>query len=537
MAERQEAPTSEGPPNYLWWLVPLLLGCISVLTIQVPPMLDWPLHMSQGVILAHLQDPSFVPPNTYCVSPFAPYHLFHYMVRILAVVLPVGWLSQSTLLILLLMYTASVALLLRSYNADIRLLMFAPATFFGYCYIMGFAPHLLGIPFAFASLACAQMWWRTRSTRWAAAMIAALLLCYLCHPVPFFLALGCVGLRLLVDGRSSLRFLLQAGAWLLLPIAAAAQFLFYLQRLGVDQKVWFTAIYPNWNQNNTFGDSVFLRLKLIPAYVLGTEHLETSLVLVSCVLLLSLLGLFWLSQQDTDNPQTDSEAPAKESEAPGSSSSVTLGTVVVVAVLWLGYLFLPDAFMKGNNVYARLIQMALVLTLVCVPALPLGLRMAQRLYLLMALCVCTFLGVNWMYQYEWDRHFDGFHEVIQKLPKGSRYMGLLSQFKNAATWAQVYRGGEARYSFAHFFHMPVRDCNPKAQHPTFGLRSQPAGFSPHKHASYAPYLLVYLERTVQRNRRTFPWLFRKTPYKLVAQKGRWTLWKHKSVNHTKPSKR
>lgn len=537
MSESHETQESSGGRHLWWWLIPLVLGCVSVLTIQVPPMLDWPLHLSQGVLLAQVNDPSIVPSQTYCVAPFAPYHLFHYTVRVLAVVVPAAWISQVTLLVLLLLYVASIALLLKAYRADIRLLMLAPPTFFGYSYIMGFAPNLLGLPFALASLGFAEYWWRTRSAKWAVGMTASLLLCYLCHPIPFFLALGCVGLRFLVDGRRSFRFLLHAGAWLLLPIAAAVQFLLYHKKLGVHQQQWFTAIYPNWSQNNQFGDSVFLRLKLLPSYVLGTEHLEVSLVLVSSLILLALVGLIFLPRWQTDESEEPTETSEESEEVDESKESteqetdkpaflehVSLGTLVSIGVLWLGYLFLPDAFMKGNNVYARLIQFAVVFSLVLVPLVTS--TTAQRLFLVMSLCACTFLGINWMYQYEWDRHFDNFHTVVKKLPKGSRYIGLLSQFKSAATLAQVYRGGEARYSFTHFFHMPLRDCNPKAQQATYDLRSSPWKFSPTKHGRLAPYILLYLEPNVRRNRSTFPWLFRKHPYRLVIKKGRWTLWKH-----------
>lgn len=491
---------------FLWW-IPACLGALTILSTPWPPMLDWPLHIAQGVQLAHWGDPTFLPTGVYCRSSFSSYHLFHYLASGFYSLVGPHWVSRICLLFLFVLYHATVWFLLRVYQAETRLIAVATPAFFGYLYLMGFASFFLGIPCFLLTLSVAQLWHRNPSWRWSLLLFTCLLTTFLVHLMVFYLALVCLGLRWCTEW-----VWFPSTRWRMVAVLGIPGILglFRIFSLGsffqIQNQFWNTLKQQNPDLPWLIREPSWLqKLGHIPYFLLGNEHLAWRDVMLGILLLGMVIGLLLLRIYDRHQQQ----APA----------AWGLWSLAFTPLLF--YFVLKQYAANVNFVYGRFLLPSYLMFLVLIPSMKTH-RRGNTLIRLGGLVSLTFLSLNFFYHQEWTQSLEGLHQVISRIPKNSRVLGVLSHYKHAPSIVQTYRGGETRLSFSYYRHMPIVDCRPLQQVDTWPISLDVRKFDP-QHMKW-DYLLLYLSTPSHVFRFHHPWLFTPQPlYQPMFRAGSWLL--------------
>lgn len=513
MARAPPAPWPEAPVS--WRLVNgglLLLALAVVLVSPLPPGVDFPMHLGQGALLLGWDDPGFVAPGTYCARPFAPYHAFHHLAAACLSLAGPLWGGRLLIALTLLAYTLGAAALLRAAGTDRRLFGLCLPLFFGFSYAYGFGPNLLALAPALGALALALHLTQSPRLPAAAGLCALLLLAWLLHPLPFYLALAGAGLILLFGLWRRPRALAALSPALLLPGAVALAYLWTLRRAEVSD--------PGVFRGEAAG--VLQRLAALPRTTFGgamdplPEQILAALLLVLWAALV-LPGLVRAARKRQ------------------------LGLLGAALLPWALYLTLPTVLLGATLVYPRLLQPALLLPLLLFGRLPRGRPGASLSALGGALCAAALVHLLF-FHLAYARQLDGLLTLAPRLPRACRALALVPRLRSRLTrehalrhapaLLQLLRGGELRYSFAHFARMPVTDCDPAAQAPTLPLNFAPWRFDPARHGPFAHCLVIYLSPDRATNAQVYPWLAqsaagaRGAPYRVVRGAGPWLLLRH-----------
>jgi hypothetical protein len=501
----------------LFWGVPLVLGLAALWSAVWPPMLDWPLHMAQGVLVARGGDTAFVPAGVYCKTPLSAYHFFHYIVAGVYWVVGPDGLSRVMGTLLYAGFLGATWSLLRAYRADIRLLSMAMPLFFGFSYIMGFGPFLLGIVGSLFAFAAAERWSRTKLSAHARWACYSLLFVYLLHPLAFYLTLVAMGFRWSVEWVWERDTRWAATLIVLFPgLLSLFHLVAFSQYAKGQQDYWSTIqmYFPTWSW--TIAEpSLWTKVLRFPLYALGNERLSTPDVLLACGWLLVLVSLVvlvvWRQHREGNEPK--------------GTWRKWLGRASLLLVGLGFYVGFGKAFQHINHVYPRFAIFGVLGLFVWIRRDALG-KWGGWL-LVFGWCVSVAFGINNVsYHIGWERGMSGLQHVLKRIPQNKKVLGLLTHRRHAPAIVQVYRGGEARSSFTHVQHMPVVDCNPYRQVHTWPLSLRPWTFRPEKLEKW-DFLLLYIVGGKRKMMGLYPWLFRKgSAYRPVFRVGRWLLVKH-----------
>ncbi len=492
--------------DYLWLGLAVLLGILSFMLTPFPPSVDWHHHIALGTLLGKMSAPSQLLKQTYCVQFFEPYQMFHYLAKEVYFWVGPWWVSRVMLLFIYIFYLASLHTLVSSFRLDRKLIIFGLPLFFGFLYQLGFASNLMGVPLFVFCVAWAERWRQSSHWTYGAFLLGCLLLTFLVHPIPFFSALGSVTIYLLVSLWPQRKRLYQSAFWLFVPALCSVYYL--LQSLNYNRDLIGTheKLEPSWIE----------KLIQLPQILMGVAHphyIETTL---SVLWLLCLVTLILLSRRES------------------SSSSLHWAKLLACIVCFGGYILTKNFTQRVFYVYQRFLWLGVLLALVLV--LP-SKKPTYRFLLWTGVGLSlVFLSYNVSTHYRWARSLQDVYPLLQKLPKDSTLIALVPNLKTRVTRrnvlrhigleAQIHRGGVVRPSFTHIQHMPVVDCQPKAQLDLLraNITKEPWRFHPSKHKHHAEYLLLRILADPYTTRRVYPWLFQKSPgYRLFGQKGRWIL--------------
>ena len=498
-------------------VVPVGLSLAALLWDVLPPAVDWPMHLAQGVLLQRWDDPGFVAPGTYCARQVAPYHGFHHLARLVGLIAGPEVTGRCLLVLSFGLHLLGCGVWLRRRRGHPALWGPCAALFFGFVYFFGFGPNLLAMPLVPLSLwACDRLVAAAPDGTWAprqgGALTALLLLAWVVHPVPFALAGGCCGVWAVARLGGRGRSLARVAVWLAVPAAVAVAYLVTLRAAEQDDPGRFLGPTAGVGQ----------RLSALPDVALGgaaDTTLERPLalaLLLTCAALVLCVGL------------------ARRHRRPDRQTAASLGVSLVPALL---YLSLPVVLLGATMVYQRMLQPALLLPLLLLGKAPKSRLTTGLLALAWALSV-GFLATNLQLHRRWSDEIAGLRTLAPAVPRATRLLALVPRLKSRLTrrhalrhapiWLQLCRGGEVRYSFTHFARMPVTDCDPGAQAATLPLNAAPWRFDPARHGAFARHLLIHLSPDPATNRQVYPWLARSAPpYRLLKEAGRWVVFEQK----------
>ena len=493
---------------WTWWLLPLLLATGTILAAPIPPMFDWYEHIAQSAMLARYSDPTMVPIGRYCLSGFQPYHTFHHVGRILFHLLGPELVSPTMLLLLLGTFAGALAWSLRSFGADPRMLGIGLPLFFGYCYGMGFGPNMLGLPLVLVGMGAAERYRRKPTVVRLVALQGVLLAALLIHPMPFYLASGCVGLYLLITCCGEWRKLVLG----LVPVALA----------GAVSIVQLLSVLEIRYKGGALREPGLLeKLGKVPLFLSGVAADPPGAQVPQLLLALGLPTLALIPFLD--------RSWREKGRAYIGQALCALAVVVL-------YLAAPATMYGTAFVYQRLLQPAYMLLLLmsfCSPSRVwrIGLPVVWVLSLFL-------LTENLLVHGLFARRVAGVSELARKIPKGARVLvmaptggtRLLRQnvVKHGGAMVQVVSGGEVRYLFTNYRHMPVVDCNPGEQKSTGALSVWPWRYRVGIHGKYADHLVLYMPKNRRWAAFTYPFLLRRPDaFVHLATRGRWVLFRVK----------
>ncbi len=484
-----------------------------------PPSVDWPQHIAQSALLAKIDDPQFTP-YYFCRAPFRPYHLFHYAAAWLYSALGPELLSPVLLTLAFSIFAAGTFTAFLAFRSDLRLYPYTIPLFFSYTYWMGFAPNLEGLGLFFFTIAGVQFWKTGKRKTGFWLTQTALALSLLLHPLPFFAALTGAVLGLLADssfreinaGKNPLKNIIPNTLELIkllgLPILAGILYLSYLsQNIKPSAPSKWKALEPN----------ILQKIWQIPRLLWGgtfPHHIETGLA----ILWLFTLGIY-LYRNTRQNDTNDYFLPTN--------------ILYFIAL----YLLLPQFFFGTLFVYQRFLILPIALLLLWTASLN---RQPKKPLLILFFAITTAFGIsNLSLHWRWKKQVSPLINLVKRVPTGSRVIGLLAETaddpdrltlyrakRHLHILAQIYRGGDVRYSFVHYRHLPVQQCEKLPI--TWGeITIHPRAFKLEKYGQFTDYILIYFPLKEKLIHFYFPWLKKTDLYQIIDRRGRWLLIKVK----------
>lgn len=504
-----------------WWVrvlwgTPLLLAVLAILLTPWPPMLDWPFHMAQAALLAHINDSSFIPAGVYCRAPFSSYQLFHIFVAWIYSAVGPDWVSRVSLLALFISYVAVCWHLLKSFGADRALLVLALPLFFGFPYVMGFGPFLLGLICVLLCVSLAQRWSAQEAPGWGGAMLwsGALLLTFFSHPLAFYLALVTLGVRWWMEWVWSATQRWPSFVAMLPPGMLGVWHFVAESGRAASRGTWWKkmiALYPSFHWQK-IEHSLLQKLLYFPLFLIGNTNLDWRDALLAWLLLLLLaFGLVVVLRKEGANVLRSSVQRGR-----WTAAFVAIGFYIGFGK-YHGYV---------NFVYERF---ALVAFLCLLPLVPF--RREERrgqLWLFAGVALCLVLTMTNLFNHlGWNKASARLVRLIRALPLNQRVLVLVTKRRHAAGIVQTYKGGEVHVSFSYVRHMPVRDCQPFRQARTWGFLLHPETFRPKEHPGW-DFLLINLKGR-RHMLQMYRWLQdKKGRYKPWKQSGEWLLLRRRS---------
>lgn len=491
----------------VWLLFPILLGGVALLLAPFPPLVDWPQHIALGVLLARHDDPQWMPTGAYCLGTFGPYHIFHHMVRMLYHWVGSAWVSRLMLLIIFLAYVASAATVLRIFRAEIRLLAWAIPLFFGFLYQLGFAPNMLAVPCFLWSIASAEYWRQSRTFPRGLVLLGCLLLTWLVHPLPFYMAMAVLGGFFLIADWKQWKHWLQACFWLSIPTIVALAYLWQMRKFNVD-------ILPP----TTPEPGMLQKLLQIPEYLMGISQYKTLEITLASLWILAWLGLWWYSRNTLKN----------------TVSSIRWAKYVMGFLPLLAYFLAHNFMFRVFYVHQRFLWLSALLCLLIIPPVQ---EFWQRMMLMAGWTISVgFLVSNLVIHGQWATVIRDIYPLLPKVPQNTVMSSLVPPLKQRLTRElllrsihlefQIHRGGVMRSAFTHIRRMPIVDCQPEIQQDLLqqNMSKEPWRFDPQKHGHHALYLLLRSSGDPHTDQKVFPWLYSsRSPYRPVARSGLWLL--------------
>ena len=385
-------------PEHLPLALVLLLGCVSALSLcsaEYLPIQDWPQHLAAVRVLHDYHTPGLRFDHFFELTPFATQYLsVYYLAHWLAYVVGVPLALKLVLSAALVALPLSVWDLLRELRRPTEYALLAFPFVYNAHVQLGFINFVAAVPLLYFGITRTLAFRERGSKRDAAALAAIAALCFLTHVVPYVLLLGSVlALMATRSYRDWLRrfapvvpSLLLAMAWSITSRAGKVLFsgpgLLSAPRPSFDQ-AW--SELPMWlNEVSRTG-------------------VDRWLLCVWCLLVLGAVGVSVLYP--------------------------TSGGASVRRLLWLPpvcallYFVLPQGYDFIWPINARFALLAL---LSVVPLLPNPHRKARLALTVLGslLAVASWRNVDAALRSA-SGEYDGVSECIQRIPQGSRVVGLI----------------------------------------------------------------------------------------------------------------
>lgn len=439
-----------------------------------PPGVDFAQHTALAGYLNHLflAKTGAVDQSILCLSPFGPYHLYHWLTALFLRALP-EWAATCAVISLagLLWLWAVDAYGLAAKASGWWVLLAAPL-FYGLTYAWGMGPNLLGFFTVPLAMALTLRFAETGGVALALRLFAVLILSALIHPWPFAMALVSCGLLLvhaLFTNQRRLLGLLPGLVALLAPPGLAA---FYYGVMAARKSTEYAVDVPT--------PGLLEKIGLLPHYAAGVfsvGNLETHLsTLLISGLVLTAFGRFravdWTGRE--------------------------IGFALVALLLFIPYLVLPEGMLTMYNVFGRTAPFAILgLALLDGQRQTRLARLGRRLALFAAFAL---LAVNLVFHSIFGQQVRGLDRIVPAIPAGASHLGVIYSTERdftrlaAANHLHAYlaarSGGAFSYSFTHQHKMPVTDCDPQRQDQSAELDGHPELFRPERHLPQADFILL-----------------------------------------------
>lgn len=186
-------------------IVWIALTCFALYPVwhqRLLPMLDTPNHLALARGWHDFHDPASRIAEFYELRVrVVPYYLFYGSIHLLMYVFSVETANKIFLSAYLILFPLSVLAMARAFGRNPWLALFAFPLAFSQNWIYGFASYLMSVTFAFFAIAALVRYLESRKLRYAVALGAACLVCYLGHIMPWVLFGACAIVMLLVNWR------------------------------------------------------------------------------------------------------------------------------------------------------------------------------------------------------------------------------------------------------------------------------------------------------------------------------------------------
>lgn len=397
----------------------IAVAAALVLAYRYPPLVDWPEHLAQDAIVAHLRDRSYGVGRYYQASGwFLPYQGFRWLHLALARVFGMNLGGRIALLGYLAVLPLTVAALIRRFGRDPWIAIAAFAVLVDANFLWGFAPYALATTLCLAALGLAIDYGRRGGAWRLAALTASGVALFFTHPqqtAQYLVALGALVAvawqRRAITSRRAMTMLASGVPSGLLLVA-------FLVRAG-------------WLDGTVLTDAFALHpptvwrapretLKLLPfsAGLTVSGRLPFRLYLATLgALTLGSVAQRWL-RRNTRAP----EVPAGDAR-PWSFAAPTL------ALTWLMLTMALPAEFRGQTLSPRLASAAL-LGLLWLPRLEPPRTRRERwiawpVYAVATVAACSSLAATHVAFARFDRTLRPLDAVIARVPIGSRVATLV----------------------------------------------------------------------------------------------------------------
>jgi hypothetical protein len=500
-----------------------------------PPMQDLPQHLAAGRVLLEGANPQ-LGFDVYFTTEWLRSQYLGIYVLLGAFFYPARWLTEDPLLwatrlsivVLAVTWVLGTEATYRRVTGRGGLGLWSLVLFFNVHLILGFLNFLLGVSFAFitlalfASLRSSTPSWDAKNWRlWAFA--ASALACFYFHVVPFGVACAVIAGAAVVDqlvrwwcARKGAGTTAPHASWtsyLALAPAIFATLFWLLTPAGLSTR---EAASGGGSRGNAHFLSFDANHQALPSWTLDAFRSEwdmhwLTIALVGlavhgtvqwCLTLPWLRGVF----------RRDDAASTETEDAPPFERDVVLLSLLRLAALGcvVAYYVLPSSYDWIWPINARFPLLALLLlpfwlpTAVRAPNKPLRWVYEITHWATLAALVVSAVGVTSTARTAFDgfaRELDGFDEILSEIPEGQRVVTLVfergsrhigfSPFLHIGAYVQAERGGVAFFSFNDFPQSPVR-FNEDNRPPRVGPRWEwkPERVRPDRDLGWFDYLLV-----------------------------------------------
>lgn len=513
LVETTEAPslTDKSKPRPKYWPY-VLLGSVAIaipiLSVKLPPSTDLPQHVAQGQLFWDaLQNPA----TDYQIHWLIPYSAVYIVIGFLWKILPALEVGRATLLVVGILWVATLQGLCRAHNRAPEAGLIATIFFFNHCLYWGFLSFIFGFPF-FVAIVCLMTSERVLSAQkhpWrdAALFGGVCFLAYLSHVLWFGVAMiWCAAATLLF--RIPIRNLRARLTTALPTIGMAAWFY-----IGLRSKT--AAVNPA-----TYGafwvHTPILRIATpwtVDALLGGLQGWIEPMVLAFCTIW-AAVGVLQARRKGLS--QADAHL-------------LFAGSLLIALGLILPFKYQNTIFFSD-----RWVPFGGALVFLAFPPAQIGRLWRNTIAVaLLALFIC-YTTVKWR-AFE-QTELSGLREAIEALPEKPRLLGLdfvrtsqvvksYAAFLQMPAYGQVHRGGVLNFSFADF---PQTFVQYKSHEPhpwSSGLEWRPDRLRP-SDLQYFDFVLVNGDEPAQALFSGNPALTR------VTQTGHWRLYRIKKTGET-----
>ena len=398
------------------------LAVLPILLTSFPPSTDLPQHIAQVRLF---KEALANPGGGYVIQWFGPNNLIYFLLLALSEVLPVGWLAQATLILIVLSWIAAIYWLGKFRSQSFAPALLGTTLIFNQAFYWGFLNFLIGFPvFVLWFLLTINNDWN-QPFKYYLALTGTAMLLYESHALWF--AAGAAFIHLLK--RAPLTTLLLRVSTLA-PCGVAA--LIWYPQLSAMRAVAGNDVAAHWSRPF---DRILHFMEGVSG---GTANYLLGLGFVAILLWLSFA--LWQNRYNL-------------------KSRINRDLLSAFAFFMLIVIISPDKYMDTISFSGRWVPIVLLFILLALPV-PSFRRLSPSMAA--ASVAMLFFVSTSFYWHLYDRNeLNGFRDSLISIPASSRVLGLdlikYSDYVNGRpflqlfAYAQVYKGGELNFSFAEHY--------------------------------------------------------------------------------------
>lgn len=502
-----------------FFVLTLLALPVPLFTQEILPFQDLPQHISTVSVIHNIDNPEYDFKKYYHLDYSSTQYLLYYlMCDLLSYALPVETAAKIVIAFYTAAYMLAFLLFLRTFGRNVWAVFFAVPFVYDRFLFMGFINYNLAIPLLLAGLAIAAQNAREFSVgKWLALCLTAILI-FFSHAIIYLVFGFAACLYLMVNPRKFKQIALSLSA----VIPSVAPFIIWMMRSLIlsPQEVWEKGnLGRNLSPAKAEWESISVKFsefsnRVFPNY---PDNSDKWLLLFFVALFILILAL---------------SARYKKRES-GAGEEFTLYPELLSLSLFLIYFLAPTSYKWVWPINWRFAPLTCVLFIAWIePLWPRG----MNLFFLPVIAAGFFSIYNNATHFtNFDRETVDFKEILQKMERGKRVMGLVFNKGSAYSSDPVYihfpqyyqaeKGGVVNFSFANFAQSPVK-FNASGAPPILPLRWEwtPEKFRFKEHGQYYDYFLIR-----DNGEKKASDIFRESEdmVNLVARRGNWALFEKK----------